>query len=171
MKIGRLIKALEWWQSFSKNSHCNLDPIILKRELVWGIVNTCVKLYRNWIINEVARAMTKGEHTNERKSVLTYIRTWQTLYPLHNFVVRGDNKGHLEDRFYCSPLNLVPMGTRALMAYGVKRWPVDLWVLGLRAAWGWNICNCKIEFQCTAFHYQPLVILNLSETEILLKRM
>ena len=39
-----------------------------KRELVRGIVisNTCVKLYRNWIINEVARA---GEHMNER----TYI--------------------------------------------------------------------------------------------------
>ena len=54
---------------FSKNSHCDLDldPITLKRELVRGIVisNTCVKLYRNWIINEVARA---GEHTNERTS-------------------------------------------------------------------------------------------------------
>ena len=46
-----------------------------------------MKLYRNWIINEVARAMTKGEHMNVR----TYIRTGQTLYPLHNFVVRGDN--------------------------------------------------------------------------------
>ena len=46
-----------------------------------------MKLYRNWIINEVARAMTKGEHTNVR----TYIRTGQILYPLHNFVVRGDN--------------------------------------------------------------------------------
>ena len=63
---------------------------MLKCELVRGIVisNTCVKLYRNWIINEVARA---GEHTNERTYVLTYIRTGQTLYPLHNFVVRGDN--------------------------------------------------------------------------------
>ena len=74
---------------FSKNSHCDLDldPITLKREFVRGIVisNTCVKLYPNWIINEVARA---GEHTN----VLTYIRTGQTLYPLHNFVVRGDKK-------------------------------------------------------------------------------
>ena len=50
-----------------------------------------MKLYRNWIINEVARAMTKGEHTNERTYVLTYIRTGQTLYPRHNFVVRGDN--------------------------------------------------------------------------------
>ena len=53
-----------------------------------------MKLYRNWIINEVARA---GEHTNERTYVrtyvLTYIRTGQTLYPLHNFVVRGDKKG------------------------------------------------------------------------------
>ena len=52
-----------------------------------------MKLYRNWIINEVARA---GEHTNERTYVrtyvLTYIRTGQTLYPLHNFVVRGDKK-------------------------------------------------------------------------------
>ena len=36
--------------------------------------------------------MTKGEHTNERTYVLTYIRTGQTLYPLHNFVLRGDNK-------------------------------------------------------------------------------
>ena len=31
--------------------------------------------------------------TNERTYVLTYIRTGQTLYPLHNFVVRGDKKG------------------------------------------------------------------------------
>ena len=71
---------------------------MLKRELVRGIVisNTCVKLYRNWIINEVARA---GEHTNERTYVLTYIRTGQTLYPLHNFVVRGDkNAKQYEDR-------------------------------------------------------------------------
>ena len=30
--------------------------------------------------------------TNERTYVLTYIRTGQTLYPLHNFVVRGDNE-------------------------------------------------------------------------------
>ena len=47
---------------------------MLKRELVRGIVisNTCVKLYRNWIINEVARA---GEHTNERTYVRTYVRT------------------------------------------------------------------------------------------------
>ena len=30
--------------------------------------------------------------TNERTYVLTYIRTGQTLYPLHNFVVQGDNK-------------------------------------------------------------------------------
>ena len=64
---------------------------MLKRELVRDIVisNTCVRLYRNRIINEVARA---GEHTNVRTYVLTYIRTGQTLYPLHNFVVRGDNK-------------------------------------------------------------------------------
>ena len=47
---------------------------MLKRELVRGIVipNICVKLYRNWIINEVVRGMTKGEHTNERTYVHTY---------------------------------------------------------------------------------------------------
>ena len=64
---------------FSKNSHCDLDldPITLKRELVRGIVisNTRVKLYRNWIINEVARA---GEHTNERTYVRTHIHTYGT---------------------------------------------------------------------------------------------
>ena len=45
-------------------------------------------LYQNWIINEVARAMTKCEHTYVR----TFVRTGQPLYPLHNFVVRGDYK-------------------------------------------------------------------------------
>ena len=30
--------------------------------------------------------------TYVRTYVLTYIRTGQTLYPLHNFVVRGDKK-------------------------------------------------------------------------------
>ena len=49
-------------------------------------------------MNEVARA---GEHTNERTYVrtyvLTYIRTGQILYPLHNFVVRGDNKSMWPD--------------------------------------------------------------------------
>ena len=35
--------------------------------------------------------MTKGEHANERTYVLTYIRMGQTLYPLHNYIVRGDN--------------------------------------------------------------------------------
>ena len=57
-------------------------PAKLVRDIV--IPNTCVKLYRNWIINGVARAKTKGDHT--------YVRTGQTLYPLHNFVVRGDKK-------------------------------------------------------------------------------
>ena len=33
-----------------------------------------MKLYLKWIINEVARAMTKGEHTNERTYVRTYVR-------------------------------------------------------------------------------------------------
>ena len=50
---------------------------MLKRELVRGIVisNTCVKLYRNWIINEVA---TAGEHTNQRTYVRTHIHTYGT---------------------------------------------------------------------------------------------
>ena len=50
---------------------------MLKRELVRGIVisNTCVKLYRNWIINEVPRV---GEHTNERTYVRTHIHTYGT---------------------------------------------------------------------------------------------
>ena len=70
----------------SKNSHFDLDPNTLKRKLVRGIVipNTCVKLYQNWIIHQGTRVMIKGENTN--------IHTGQTLYPLHNFVVRGDNK-------------------------------------------------------------------------------
>ena len=46
--------------------------------------------------------MTKNEHTNEppnvRTCVLTYIRTGQTLYPLHNFVVRGDNNKITDDK-------------------------------------------------------------------------
>ena len=32
-----------------------------------------MKLYRNWIINEVAR---EGEHTNERTYVRTYLHTY-----------------------------------------------------------------------------------------------
>ena len=66
--------------------------------------NTCVKLYRNWMINEVARA---GEHTNERTYVhtyvLTYIRTGQTLFPLHNFVVRGDKKRKEKRKYVARP--------------------------------------------------------------------
>ena len=49
----------------------------------------------------VARA---GEHTNERTYVrtyvLTYIRTGHTLYPLHNFVVRGDNNSSAHTQKY-----------------------------------------------------------------------
>ena len=33
--------------------------------------------------------------TYVRTYVLTYIRTGQTLYPLHNFVVRGDKNGRV----------------------------------------------------------------------------
>ena len=36
--------------------------------------------------------------TYVRTYVLTYIRTGQTLYPLHNFVVRGDNKTHTKKK-------------------------------------------------------------------------
>ena len=37
--------------------------------------------------------------TYVRTYVLTYIRTGQTLYPLHNFVVRGDNNSSL---YFCT---------------------------------------------------------------------
>ena len=52
--------------------------------------------------------------TNESTYVLTYIRTGQTLYPLHNFVVRGDN-----DDFFIAVYtknNLLSMGTAQEMA-------------------------------------------------------
>ena len=42
--------------------------------------------------------MSKGEHMNEQTYERTYIRTGQTLYPLHNFVVRGDK--NKSKRFY-----------------------------------------------------------------------
>ena len=68
-----------------QKSHCDhdLDPIMLKRELVGGIVipNTCVNLYQNWIMNEVARGMTKGEHTNVRTYVGTYVRDRPYILP------------------------------------------------------------------------------------------
>ena len=35
--------------------------------------------------------------TNERRYSHTYIHTGQTLYPLHNFVVRGDKKKFWRD--------------------------------------------------------------------------
>ena len=40
------------------------------------------------------------DHPNERTYVLTYIRTGQTLYPLHNFVVRGDNSSAKRYNFH-----------------------------------------------------------------------
>ena len=48
-----------------------------------------------------------------RTYVLTYIRTGQTLYPLHNFVVRGDKKGFslittLQPLWYDLELRMVP---------------------------------------------------------------
>ena len=67
------MKALEWWQSFSNSSHCDLDhdPIMLLCKLVQHIVipSTCVKLYRNWRINEISRVMTKCEHTYEQDPI------------------------------------------------------------------------------------------------------
>ena len=84
---------------FFFNCHCDLDldPNSLKRKLIRGIVisNTCVKLYRNWIIDEVARVMTICEYTNVR----TYVRTGQNVYPLHNFDVRGDNSMNITCKY------------------------------------------------------------------------
>ena len=57
-----------------------------------------MKLYRNWIINEVARA---GEHTNERTYVRTYVRTYSHTYvrdrpyiPSTTLLCEGIIKGH-----------------------------------------------------------------------------
>ena len=48
--------------------------------------------------------MRTNERTYIRTYVLTYIRTGQTLYPLHNFVVRGDNNPIAVDIIYsCFP--------------------------------------------------------------------
>ena len=80
--------------------------------------------------------------TNERTYVLTYIRTGQTLYPLHNFVVRGDNhikiilnlqlwdfsKG-LKNEFetaLANELSVFKPLKGALVAQWIKRWPTDL---------------------------------------------
>ena len=61
--------------------------------------NTCVKLYQNWIINEVARVMTKGEHTYVR----TYIRAYGTdpIAPQQLFLCEGIITGNqLPVHFY-----------------------------------------------------------------------
>ena len=51
-----------------------------------------MKLYRNWIINEVARAMTKGEHT---KNIRTYTHTyvWDKPYIPSTTLCEGITKG------------------------------------------------------------------------------
>ena len=41
--------------------------------------------------------MTKAEHSKERTYVHTYIRTGQTLYPLHNEVIKVTSKLVLKD--------------------------------------------------------------------------
>ena len=43
-------------------------------------------------MRSLERVNIRTNVTYVRTYVLTYIRTGQTLYPLHNFVVRGDNK-------------------------------------------------------------------------------
>ena len=57
------MQALEQWQSFSKNSHSDLEPEprTLKVELAWDIIipNICVKEYYNPSLNAGTRAMTK----------------------------------------------------------------------------------------------------------------
>ena len=100
---------------------------MLKRELIRGIVisNTCVKLYRNWIINEVTERV--NIRTNERTYVLTYIRTGQTLYPLLNFVVRGDNKSKQEPacvQQYHRILDILSDCTSCLLCISFSRFSV-----------------------------------------------
>ena len=79
----------------------DLDPITLKCKLIRGIVifNVYLKLYRNWIINEVARAMTKGEHTNES----TYVRTFTHT--------------HVQDRPYIPSTTLMCEGITSTTKY------------------------------------------------------
>ena len=48
--------------------------------------------------------------TNVRTYVLTYIRTGQTLYPLHNFVVRGDNDNKMLYLCKFDPNPFIPSG-------------------------------------------------------------
>ena len=55
--------------------------------------------------------MRSLERVNIRTNVrtYTYIRTGQTLYPLHNFVVRGDNEAELQmvKNIMCTPLGQI----------------------------------------------------------------
>ena len=94
---------------------------MLKRELVRGIVisNTCVKLYRNWIINEVARA---GEHTNERTYVRTYVRTYSHTYvrdrpyiPSTTLLCEGITNDHNDKDRLCHYDHLLVMSVRHLV--------------------------------------------------------
>ena len=53
--------------------------------------------YRNWIINEVARA---GEHTNERTYVRTYSHTYvrdRPYIPSTTLLCEGINRVHLDE--------------------------------------------------------------------------
>ena len=49
--------------------------------------------------------MRSLERVNIRTNVRTHIRTGQTLYPLHNFVVRGDKKGKTVGKRSVKPQN------------------------------------------------------------------
>ena len=65
-----------------------------------------MKFYQNRIINEVARAMTEGEHTNERTNVRMYVHTY------------------VRDRSYIPSTTLLCediISTRYVKKYGVRR--------------------------------------------------
>ena len=86
----RLMNQVAGASVFLKNSNYDLDPKNLKCKLARDFVipNISVKLYQNWSTNKVNRVMTKGKYTY----VSTNVRIKETLYALHNIVVRGDYK-------------------------------------------------------------------------------
>ena len=123
---------------------------MLKRELVPGIVisNTCVKLYRNWIINEVARA---GEHTNE----CTYVRTYSHTYvrdrpyiPSTTLLCEGIIR--LDVSSESSARQRIHMKNQALFSSKDKskklRFHLLQFLFGALSVWIYTVCHLGFQF-------------------------
>ena len=82
-------------KAFSKNSHNDLDlePRTLKVEFARDIIipNICMNLHLKPLMNVGTRVVTKF-FQEIAIMILTVLSMGQTLYPLHNLVVRVDNK-------------------------------------------------------------------------------